>query len=150
VPEPVSAATDLTIEPVSPTQGTLAACAAIDRELFGYTRDADHEFLLSDRHGHLYYRGSQVMGYGYTGTDNGPFALLDALDFPAVLAHAESEAARREDESFIMTVPMINRVAIGYLLARGFLLAEWFAFFMSNEPFGMFENYILCSPPFLL
>jgi hypothetical protein len=149
-PEPVSAATDLTIEPVSATRDTLAACAAIDKELLDFSRDADHEFLLSDRQGYLYYRGSRAIGYGYTGTDNGPFALLDPLDFPAVLAHAETDAARRGVESFSVIVPLINRVAVSYLLARRFLLAEWLAFFMSDEPFGAFENYIQCSPPFFL
>src|SRR5262249_17722887 len=137
-PEPVSAATDLTIEPVSAMRGTLAACAMIDKELFDFSRDADHEFLLGDRQGYLYYRGSQVVGYGYLGADNGPFALLDALDFPAVLAHAETDAARRGVERFAVMVPLINRAAVSYLLARRFLLAEWFGFFMSDEPFGTF------------
>jgi hypothetical protein len=149
-PEPVGAATDLTIEPVSATRDTLAACAAIDKELFDFSRDTDHEFLLSDRQGYLYYRGSRVVGYGYTGADNGPFAVLDALDFPAVLAHAETDAARRGVETFTVLVPLINRVAVSYLLARGFLLAGWVGFFMSDEPFGTFENLILCSPPFFL
>jgi hypothetical protein len=149
-PEPVSAATDLTVEPVSATRDTIAACAVIDKELFDFSREADHEFLLSDRQGYLYYRGSQVMGYGYMGSDNGPFALLDPLDFPAVLAHAETDAARRGVETFTVIVPLINRVAVRYLLARGFLLAGWFAFFMSDEPFGAFANYIQCSPPFFL
>jgi GNAT superfamily N-acetyltransferase len=149
-PEPVSAATDLTIEPVSAMRGTLAACAVIDKELFDFSRDADHEFLLGDRQGYLYYRGSQVVGYGYLGTDNGPFALLDARDFPAVLAHAETDAARRGVERFAVIVPLINRAAVSYLLARRFLLAEWFGFFMSDEPFGTFENYIQCSPGFFL
>jgi hypothetical protein len=149
-PQPVSAATDLTIEPISPTQDALAACASIDKQLLTFHRDVDHAFLLSDRQGYLYYRGGQVVGYGYTGPDNGPFAVLDAMDFPAVLAHAETEAAQRGDERFFVLVPMINRVAVSYLLARGFLFAEWFGFFMSDEPFGAFENYIVCSPPFFL
>jgi hypothetical protein len=149
-PQPVSAATDLTIEPVSPTPATLAACALIDKQLFSFHRDDDHAFLLGDRQGYLYYRGRQIVGYGYTGADNGPFALLDAMDFPAVLAHAETEAARRGDETFAVMVPMINRVAVTYLLARRFLFAEWFGFFMSDEPFGAFENYIVCSPPMFL
>lgn len=149
-PEPVDAATDLTIEPASATRDTLAACAAIDKELFDFSRDADHEFLLGDRQGYLYFRGSRVVGYGYTGTDNGPFAVLDALDFPAVLAHAETEAARQGVERFALIVPLISRVAISYLLARRFLLAEWFGFFMSDEPFNAFANYIQCSPPFFL
>jgi hypothetical protein len=149
-PEPANAATDLTIEPVSATPDTLAACALIDQALLDFSRDADHEFLLSDRQGYLYYRGDRVVGYGYAGADNGPFALLDALDFPAILAHAETAAARRRAERFTVTVPLINRVAVSYLLARRFLLAEWFGFFMSDEPFGAFENYIQCSPPLLL
>ena len=34
-----------------------------------------------------------IVGYGYLGEHNGPFASLDANDFPAILAHAETEAA---------------------------------------------------------
>jgi hypothetical protein len=149
-PESVNMATDLTIEPVAATRDTVTACAAIDTALLTFRRDADHAFLLNDRQGYLYYRGRQAVGYGYTGPDTGPFALLDALDFPAVLAHAETDAARRGAERFTVIVPMINRIAVSYLLARGFLLAEWYGFFMSDEPFGSFTNYIQCSPPLFL
>ena len=48
--------------------------------------------LLQDKQGHLSYRGSQLVGYGYTGSTSGPFTLMGKADFPAVLGHAENEA----------------------------------------------------------
>ena len=90
------------------------------------------------------------MGYGYLGTEvAGPIALLDDGDFPAVLAHAEHEVSTRSEE-FGCEVPMINRAAVDYLMARGFQLDSFFTFFMSDEPFGKFENYLFTSPPFFM
>jgi GNAT superfamily N-acetyltransferase len=149
-PEPVNVPSDLAIEPVSATRETLAAIGAIDKALFDFRRDTDHEFLFKGRQGYLYTRGGHVVGYGYVGTSFGPFAMLDEGDFPAVLAHAETEAARRGADAIALCVPLINRTAVTYLLTRGFLLAGGFCFFMSDEPFGRFENYIICSPPMFL
>lgn len=146
-PEQVMVATDLTIQPVSATRESLAAMRAIDTALLDFTRDADHEFLLHDRQGYLYCRSNDVVGYGYAGNDCGPFALLDASDFPAVLAHAENDAARRGADEFGVLVPLINRAAVDYLLARKCRLHDDYLLFMSDAPFGRFENYIQCSPP---
>jgi GNAT superfamily N-acetyltransferase len=49
-----------------------------------------------------------------------------------------------------LEVPMINRAAVDYLLARGFHMDSFMAISMSDVPFGKFENYILPSPPFFL
>jgi ribosomal protein S18 acetylase RimI-like enzyme len=154
-PEAVSVATDLTIAPVTATRDTLAIIGAIDMELLEFTRDTVHEFLLHNRQGYLYYRSAQVVGYGYVGrlargSLIGPFALLDECDVPAVLTHAETEAARRGADAITLYVPLINRVAVSHLLARGFRLDETYGLFMSDEPFGKFENYIICNPPFFL
>ncbi len=145
----VTVSTDLAIEPVSASPDTLAALRAVDREVLGHGRDADHAWLLTDRQGYLYRRDGQPVGYGYTGAGTGPFALLDEHDFPAVLAHAEREAARSGHE-FGVEVPLVNRAAVEYLLARGCRLDSFFAFVMSDAPFGRFERYILTSPPFFV
>lgn len=135
--------TDLTITPVT---GELEALASLDRVVLGYSRDVDHGFLQRERQAQLYRRDGAVVGYGYTGARNGPFALLDASDFPAALAHAESLAAARDD-GFGVEAPLINQVAVDYLLARGFKMDAFFANFMSDRPLGKYENYIFTSPP---
>jgi hypothetical protein len=75
---------------------------------------------------------------------------LDANDFPAVLAHAENEVAAQGHEAFGLEVPMVNYVAVDYLLGRGFRLDPFIAIFMSDASLGRFENYIITSPPFIL
>lgn len=149
-PEPVEVATDLEFAPAADTPETLAAIRAIDQAILGFTRDVDHRFLLQDRQAILFRRAGQVVGYGYFGKGTGPIALLDAADFPAVLARAESEAAARGDDEFGMQLPLVNRHAVDYLLGRGFRLEDFTVFFMSDEPFGRFENYIFTSPPFFM
>lgn len=149
-PEAVTAATDLKIEPVTASAQTLAIMGTLDRELLGHQREVDHTWLLSNRQGYLYYRAGQAVGYGYAGVRNGPFALLESSDFPAVLAHAETEAANAGRDHFGVEVPMINRVVVDYLLARGYQMDSFIAVLMSEAPFGKFENYIFTSPPFFM
>jgi GNAT superfamily N-acetyltransferase len=149
-PEAVTMDTGLTVEPIEASPRVLRALGALDKTLLGYQRDVDHTWLLSDRQGYFYYRRSQPVGYGYVGRRNGPFALLNEDDFPAVLAHAETEAAACGRDHFGLEVPMINRAAVDYLLARGYQMDSFIALFMSDAPFGKFENYIVTSPPFFL
>jgi hypothetical protein len=50
-----------------------------------------------------------------------------------------------------LEVPLHNRHAVDYLLARGFKIPDGFyAFWMSEAPFGKFEQYIVTSPPFFM
>jgi GNAT superfamily N-acetyltransferase len=148
-PEVVELTTDLVHQPITASPESLEILGSIDRSLLGYRRDNIHTWLLGDRQGYLYYRRDRPVGYGYIGIRNGPFALIDDRDFPAILAHAESEAAVNKRE-FGLEVPMINRAAVDYLLARGYHMDSFFGLFMSDAPFGKFENYILTSPPFFL
>jgi hypothetical protein len=143
-------ATDLTFEPITASSKNLAALGELDRVIIGHRRDIDHEWLLTQRQGYLYYRHGQPTGYGYVGLRNGPFALLNPGDFPAVLAHAENEAAAKGQDHFGLEVPMVNRAVVDYLLVRNFRMDSFMALFMSDLPFGRFENYILTSPPFFL
>lgn len=148
-PGTVTLATDLSLEPITASPGNLAVIGELDKVIVGHRRDADHAWLSADRQGYLYYRGDQPVGYGYLGVRNGPFALLDPNDFPAVLAHAESEAAAN-GRDFGVEVPMVNRTAVDYLLGRGFRMDSFMAILMSDTPFGRFENYIATSPPFFM
>jgi hypothetical protein len=76
--------------------------------------------------------------------------LLDAGDFPAVLAHAESDAAKQGRDHFGIEVPMVNQAVVDYVLARGFRMDSFFAVLMNDAPLGRFENTILTSPPFFI
>jgi GNAT superfamily N-acetyltransferase len=146
-PEPVTVETDLVIKPSEASPETLAILGAIDQVILGYRRDVDHTWLLEHRQGYVYYRDGQPVGYSYLGDSTGPVALLTDSDFPAVLAHAEKEAAEQE-RTFGVEVPLINQAAVDYLLARGFQMETFMAYFMNDAPFGKYENYIFTSPPF--
>jgi GNAT superfamily N-acetyltransferase len=148
-PEPVQIETDLEARPVTESVETLATLAEVDRQVLGFRRDADHRWLLGNRQGILYIRQGQAVGYGYVGARNGPFALLNEQDFPAVLAQAESAAAEAGRE-FGLEVPLCNRAAVDYLLGRRFRMDNFLATFLSDRPFDGLENYILTSPPFFM
>ena len=147
--EKVNVDNDLTIERITPSAQAMGELIRIDNTILGFHREAEHAWLLENRHGYFYKREKQVVGYGYLGEHNGPFALLDANDFPAILAHAETEAALKGTE-FSVEVPMVNRATVDYLLNRGYKLESFFELFMADSPFGKFENYILTSPPFFI
>ena len=141
--------TDLTIRPIEGSAADLTALGRLDKIILGHQRDVDQAWLLAQRQGYLYTRAGEAVGYGYVGANSGPFALLDERDFSAVLAHAESEAAVRGLD-FGVEVPLINRVAVDYLLSHGYRMEPFITLFMSDVPFGKFENYILPSPPFFV
>jgi len=148
-PGRIAVDTGLNFEPISASPQTLAILGSLDQAILGFRREEDHAWLLETRQGYLYYRGRQPVGYGYTGFGSGPFALLEEKDFPAALAHAESQAAERGEE-FIVEVPLVNRSAVNYLLSRRFHMHGFASYFMCDEPFGRFENYLPTSPPFLI
>jgi len=155
-PEQVTVETDLafTVAPAAPdgsaTAGTLSTLRAIDAVVLGFARDADHVFLARQRPPTLYRRDGRVVGYGYVGPDTGPIALLDPADVPAALAQAESAAAARGDASFGISVPLINRHAVDHLLGRGYRLDDFTILFMSDEPFGRFDRYVVSTPDFFV
>jgi hypothetical protein len=149
-PLPVEIPTDLEVRPATSGLKTLNSFRTIDQVILGFGRDPDHEFLLGERQAYLYFREGRLVGYGYIGKDVvGPVALLEEGDFPAVLAQAEAEAAARHEEEFGLNLPLVNRAAVGYLLERGFQLDTFIMLFLSDEPFGRFENYIFSSPLFI-
>ena len=148
-PERVTVETDLEIDTMTASTETLEALAALDSATVGFRRDVDHKWFMSNRQGFLYVRAGRPVGYGYVGQNSGPFALTDAGDFPAVLAHAESEAAGH-DLPFGLEVPTVNEAAVNCLLSRGFRLDTFVGILMNDKPRGKFENYIVFSPPFFL
>jgi GNAT superfamily N-acetyltransferase len=149
-PEQVSFQSDLEIVPLGNSPETLDMLATIDHETIGFQRNVDQQWFLANRRGFLYVRDGRPVGYGYVGENSGPFALLDAADFPAVLAHAESTAQAEGLEKFGVEVPTVNETAVSYLLSRNFKLDVFIAMFMSDRPFGNFDRYIVTSPPFFV
>ena len=147
--EKVNLKTDLTIEHITPSAQAMGELIRIDDAILGFHREAEHAWLIESRQGYFYRRDNAIVGYGYLGEHNGPFASLDANDFPAILAHAETEAVLKATE-FSVKVPMVNRAAIDYLLSRNCKLKSFFEFFMADSAFGKFENYVLTSPPFFV
>jgi GNAT superfamily N-acetyltransferase len=147
--EKINLDSDMIIERITPSAQAMGELIRIDNAILGFHREAEHAWLLENRQGYFYKRNKEFVGYGYLGEHNGPFALLDANNFPAILAHAETEAALKGTE-FSVEVPMVNRAAVDYLLSRGCKLESFFEFFMADSQFGKFENYILTSPPFFV
>lgn len=146
--EKVEIATDLRIETMDHALH-LKDINQIDKQILEHTREAIHRWLITSRAGVVYMRDGNIVGYGYVGSNGGPFALLDENDFPAVLAHAESTVAENGEE-FGVETPMINRAAIGYFLERKYKIDSFTALFMSNVPFGRLENYLCFSPVFFM
>ena len=146
--EAVTVSTDLKIEPLQ-LDLHLEDLNRIDRQIIGHGRDVIHQWVAATRTGYIYKRNGTVVGYGYVGTSSGPFALLDENDYPAVLAHTETLMAE-EDEEFGAEVPLINKKAIEYFTERKYRIDSFTVLFMSNEPFGAFENYLCFSPVFFM
>jgi GNAT superfamily N-acetyltransferase len=121
----------------------------IDREILAHSREPIHRWVASRRRGFIYKRSGEISGYGYVGSGNGPFALLDERDFPAVLAHAESLVAE-QGKDFGAEVPLVNCEAIRYFIEHKYKIDSFSALLMSNVPFGRFENYLCFSPEFFM
>jgi GNAT superfamily N-acetyltransferase len=146
--EQVDMQTDLKIEPLQ-LDLQLDDLNRIDRQIVGHARAVVHQWVATTRDGFVYKRKGEVVGYGYVGGGNGPFALLDENDTPAVMAHAESLLAEKGEE-FGAETPLINRKAIQYFSERKYKIDSFTVLFMSNEPFGRFENYLCFSPIFFM
>lgn len=151
-PEIVPFETDLTIEPFTATREILDTLNAIDRIILGYTREVDHVWLSRIRHGHLYRRNGQAVGYSYVSNRVGPIAMLNNADFSVALAHVESEMTKYVDDvfnEFNIGVPMSNTAAVEYALKRGCHTNPFFEHFMSDKPLGQYENYVFMDPPYI-
>ena len=146
--EKVTVETDLVIEPLQ-IDLHLADLNRIDKQIIGHARGDVHCWIATTRDGFVYKRNGETVGYGYVGGGNGPFAVLDENDYPAVLAHAESLMAEKGEE-FGAETPFINKGAIRYFTERKYRIDSFTVLFMSNEPFGKFENYLCFSPIFFM
>ncbi len=140
--------TDLEIEPMQPGM-QLQEINQVDQEILYHRREYIHRWIASERRGFVYRRRGDIVGYGYVGQSSGPFAVLDESDFPAVLAHAESLMAE-QGKDFGAVTPLLNEKAVQYFIERQYQIDSFSAIFMSNVPFGRFENYLCFSPEFFM
>jgi GNAT superfamily N-acetyltransferase len=146
--EKVVVETDLIFERMD-VKTHLDSINQIDRALVAHSRPAVHAWLAGVREGFVYKRGAEIVGYGYVGSTHGPFAVVDENDFPAILAHAESLTSEKGGE-FGASVPLVNKKAVEYFIARKYTIDSFSAIVMSNVPFGKFENYLCFTPEFFL
>lgn len=146
--EKVEVETDLKIEPLQP-QAHFEEINRIDQEIIGHRRAYLHQWVAGSRNGFVYKRRGEIVGYGYVGSNTGPFAVLDDRDFPAVLAHAESLMAEKGAD-FGAEISLSNEKAIRYFIDRRYQIDSFSTIFMSNVPFGKFENYLFFSPEFFI
>jgi GNAT superfamily N-acetyltransferase len=144
-PPEVSTPHDIIIDPIR--QEHLPMLGMLDKAIHGYFRDVDHKWFMQHRSGFILFRDQRAIGYGYVGDPfSGPFVMLDENDFPFALAHAERIAMEREGSSLAFDVPMLNRVAIQYLLARRYRMSGFFCFYMCNHlPLNVHKT-IITSP----
>ena len=150
-PETVEYPSDIQFKTMDNPDAALQTTGEIDPVILGHRRDIDHRYLMQNRTLYHYERDGQVVGYGYISKDYfGPFALLDSKDFPAILAHAETQAHLLGAEAVGFETPTINTIAIDYLMSRGYRIEGFITSIMSDKPFGKLENYLLTSPPFFL
>ncbi len=143
------AASDLEFIPMPAAPALTDTLDALDRRLLGHTRPVDHAWLQTQAQGFIYTRQGEPVGYGYLAEDAGPFLLLAANDYPAVLSHAERVLSGKVGNLYL-EVPLINCQAVDYLLAHHYRMSAFLTLLMSDEAFGKFENYIFPSPPFFL
>jgi GNAT superfamily N-acetyltransferase len=146
--EKVDVESDLRVKPME-LDHDLQDLNRIDKVIVGHSRGEIHRWIATTRNGFVYTRKGHVVGYGYVGGGNGPFALLDENDYAAALAHAESLMAEKGAE-FGAETPLINKGAIRYFLDRKYQIDSFTVLFMSNVPFGRFENYLCFSPIFFM
>ncbi len=143
---------DLRFEPLHSSETNLETLGRLDSAVLRYRRDVDHRWFLDTRDGYLIYRGESLLGYGYVsrGTGGGPYVLFDSADYPAVLAQAETLAARGGQTDIVFAVPMINHAAVAYLLRRGYRIDPSFLLYMSDHDAPSLERYLVTVPPFFL
>lgn len=148
-PPPDASTSDLAIVPITPEH--IPMLAKLDQATHGHRRDEDHLWLMGHRSGFLLMRHQDAVGYGYVGDPySGPFVLLEATDIPIALAHAESIAFAHGFDSLGLDVPMLNRTAIEYLLARGYHMSAFFCFYMCSEQPLHVDKTIITGPMIMI
>lgn len=140
------------VEPAPATTDDISDLVALERAVLDFDRGNEFEWLLANREGYLYRRGAEIVGSAFLGPRGavGPVAATRPDHLPSILDHIERRAAEREIDEVSLEVPMVNEVAMRHLLGRHFKMDPFITFLMSNRPFGQFDRFMGCTPPFVL
>jgi GNAT superfamily N-acetyltransferase len=139
------------LEAVRATADDDADVAAIETAVVGYPRPDDYAWLFDHREAYLYRRDGRAVGFAFSGEDGqGPIAALDPADQAPILLHVERRAHERGMANISFEVPMLNKIAMGHLLSRGFRIEPPLTLFMSSVPFGKFDRFLPFGPPIVL
>lgn len=152
-------ATDLAIARVEAGHEPAAEGAIVDieRELLGHGRTEDTRFLLADRPVWLARRGGRVVGmaFGVSSLVSGPIGAgpvgaLDPSDLPALMATIENEAAARGVEQLAFTIPLVNSIAVGHILERGFQIDPFYVVILSSDTRMRLDRWVHTGSEFIV
>ena len=147
-------ASNLEIAPVDADDEDFGSVDAIDDAVLGHRRTVDHRWFRTQREGYLYRRAGAIVGYGYVGrlegAGSGPFAVLEAADLPAAMAHAESRRSEFGAADMSFEVPLNSKIALEYLLARGYRMDQFLTLLLTSEPMRPLDGYLFTGPPLIL
>lgn len=154
----------LDIASMSLETAPVQALASIDFTVRGVPRSQDHRYWLKrpTRTCLIAFEHNKPVGYAYAteGGRIGPCATLDPQAMPPLLAAAIRSAAAKlrarraaaqlaapdtalpDDDEIALIVPGLSMEALQYLLALGFHIRHH-GVFMSSEPFGQFDRYVI-------
>ena len=130
------------------TREMLAVAAKYDRVFRGARRDDDIRFVMSLPGARFFLAkaGGRTLGYAILNEKGrvGPAGVVDPR-YGAGLAWALKDVAREMNvETLVMNVPGLNAGALEVFFRAG-LRTEFFGAWMSAEPVGSFESYLLAG-----
>jgi hypothetical protein len=159
-PRRIEPVTDLRFERVGADRAAVEAIAALEQEALGNRRNPDVQFLLGLRPAWLALRDGSVVGFAFGAqpkqpdsdnqpTVSGPMTALNADDLPAILDHVIDAAQAAGDGEFGITVPLVNRVAVAHLLARGGKIDPFYVTILASDDSMRLHRWIHTSPAFI-
>ena len=124
---------------------------ALDRHAAGFTRPADHRFVIQEGRIGFFYRDrdGRAIGYGYTSEAGrvGPIAVRDETLLGPIVGHLVH--AVRPRGAFGIWVPGTADQAIVPLLRSGFRFESFPVLLCWDRPFADFSRFIPISPGLL-
>lgn len=160
-PRRIEPATDLRFERVGPDGAAVHAIAALEQEVLGFRRDVDVRFLLGLRPAWLALRAGSVVGFAFGAQSTqhgrriqpvaaGPMTAFNAEDLPAIIDRVIDAAQVAGDGEFGVTTPLVNRVGVAHLLARGAKIDPFYVKVLASDTTMRLDRWIHTSPAFIL
>jgi LAO/AO transport system kinase len=132
--------------------------ADVDAVVLGVRRDVDHRWLGATRVGWTLVREGSAVGYVYAGRDRwtetagagfqGPIAVVDPTLVAGAIGLIEAHARANADPLIELEIPLANRVAVRYLLDRGYRIDPGPYHLLEDPPRILADRYLVMSPPF--